>query len=1040
MKNNDANNTQPMGVNIATPMEGAVILASSFENTREFYPDNLIGGIDRATWRSTDSTEPQWIELRWPFPRKMSSLEFLDQGTRPIAQCEASAWINQTWVVLAKANDPTPTNDNKRKRVDLGHITTDRLRLILDGQSGGGGYMELAALKVYETLTANPSSDDDKSCAGRTSLSIESVFLPDKPLEAGQWFECRARIRTQKKLHPSYAFLLILGERALDAKNDFILTKTIGEPSTPIEEWKPFEFYEIKWTLQIPEGSPGGSLTATCLHGTTSNLLSFEQNSRKGETHSFKLGDITIFDRKPTSAQKKPVAKGCQPISCGIKAESPLPPPFLLWRTYSNTFRKFAAYSGTGVQTFLIDLPGCIAPDNQYADRLKMLDQSVDCLLRTCPDARVIVYYTLKAWGGKYWAAQYPDDTLITAFGEKTQIPCFASKRYEEACLLFTKQLIQHVKSASYRDRVIGYIPYTNGTPDSGLGGTDKNEWQPDRNKLTIGDWNPQTLGAFEEWLRRKYHHDEIELKNSWKDPRATFASARPDREKLLMAAPEGTVFRDPKREGNMAFDYFDFLMELLPGVYEKIARQIKEETGNKALVGIHYGYVYAGLRAGYQSPAFGLQNNSFYLPQMLKNKHIDFYSGASCYWHRSPGNSLVLFHPASAITSNQRHFIMDGDYRTFLAHDKVFGRLRSAKETLAVMKRDMAISMIRKTGMWLGEWSSGSSGTRSGIGWYDDPDILNLVKQTHKIHASNTGDPGKNICEVAVILSCKSYFYGDVYLAPPIYHNLVGRIIYEELPKIGCPYDVLFIENLRQEAIAKKYKLYIILNGFILSRQDKENLEILKGNGKTILWFYAPNYIDSEQGLRTKNIEQITGIAVKERRAPDDFSYSTTSNAHPITTGLAADEQHKMEGYGNKRTDGLNPLTLKPAFCVDDPSAATLAEHTDHSSALAVKKIGDWNSVYCAIPYMNSKLLRNIARFAGVHIFSADDIILDANSRFLMLHNGYEPGKKVRLNLPGTYDAKELYSEKTAASHATQLNLEMPACETYFYEIEKKD
>ena len=44
------------------------------------------------------------------------------------------------------------------------------------------------------------------------------------------------------------------------------------------------------------------------------------------------------------------------------------------------------------------------------------------------------------------------------------------------------------------------------------------------------------------------------------------------------------------------------------------------------------------------------------------------------------------------------------------------------------------------------------------------------------------------------------------------------------------------------------------------------------------------------------------------------------------------------------------------------------------------------------------------MARFAGVHLYCDEDIVLKADSRLLMLHNGYEAERTVTITLPAPH------------------------------------
>jgi hypothetical protein len=90
------------------------------------------------------------------------------------------------------------------------------------------------------------------------------------------------------------------------------------------------------------------------------------------------------------------------------------------------------------------------------------------------------------------------------------------------------------------------------------------------------------------------------------------------------------------------------------------------------------------------------------------------------------------------------------------------------------------------------------------------------------------------------------------------------------------------------------------------------------------------------------------------------------------------------------------------------------------------------------ALPYLDTHTLRNIAKFAGVHVYCDDDIILNADNRFLMVHNGYGGERVVTLKLPEPRTVTDALSGKPVAENTTAFSLRIPECATEILRLQQ--
>jgi hypothetical protein len=72
-----------------------------------------------------------------------------------------------------------------------------------------------------------------------------------------------------------------------------------------------------------------------------------------------------------------------------------------------------------------------------------------------------------------------------------------------------------------------------------------------------------------------------------------------------------------------------------------------------------------------------------------------------------------------------------------------------------------------------------------------------------------------------------------------------------------------------------------------------------------------------------------------------------------------------------------------------------------------------------------------NVCRWAGVHIYTDEEIVFDANRNFIILHNGYNGAKSIKLSLPHKTNIFDAISGKKLGNNTDQLKLTIEECST---------
>jgi hypothetical protein len=190
-------------------------------------------------------------------------------------------------------------------------------------------------------------------------------------------------------------------------------------------------------------------------------------------------------------------------------------------------------------------------------------------------------------------------------------------------------------------------------------------------------------------------------------------------------------------------------------------------------------------------------------------------------------------------------------------------------------------------------------------------------------------------------------------------------------------------------------------------------------------LWIYAPGFIKDRPGL--ENMEELTGIRFGLGEQPWGPLVHITDFEHAITRGLGQDVAW---GTNNK---------LAPLFHVDDPEARVLGEvvysQGNCRPGFAVKEFPVWKSAYSAAPNLPASVLRNIARWAGVHIYSDAGDVLTADRSLVGIHT-LSGGKRV-IRLPRCApEVVDVFTGEILARDAAEIDVVLKPRSTALFSI----
>lgn len=381
---------------------------------------------------------------------------------------------------------------------------------------------------------------------------------------------------------------------------------------------------------------------------------------------------------------------------------------------------------------------------------------------------------------------------------------------------------------------------------------------------------------------------------------------------------------------------------ETIVDFIDHLARAVKKRTNGNKIVGCFFGYL---MGCAFWDRLL-LDSGYLALGSLLQRDSIDFLTSPSGYDERSCGYGSSYFRaPVQSIQRAGKLWLAENDMRTHLTADSPEATQPVAK-TIAVQQREAALCLTGGTGQW---WFD------MGGGWYDDAKTMSAIERINRMAESILHADRRSGAEVAMVLDAESLYY-----CPPTgtISNCFTEGLTIEMNRMGTPVDRLLLEDALE---GPDYKLYVMSGCFALSDAQRQKLRRkLLQDGKTVVWLYAPGYIHKST-MSAEHIHDLTGIQVRPV---------------PCHNRMLAHTDEDLPGPIRRDVMFGRHCYVSPFFEVVDPQAQTWGYlHTTGTVGLACKNVNGANSIYSTVAPIDSCVFRDIARFAGAHVYlDADD------------------------------------------------------------------
>jgi len=776
-------------------------------------------------------------------------------------------------------------------------------------------------------------------------------------------------------------------------RQNAVVSEQALQPPMSTSEWKVGEKVNLNARLHVPRYTWGGPHEVQLQVGFSDVLF---QTRKDGV-----IATVEISQKKarPIVAEVRP-HNGAPTLFIGGKPNSAM-----VYMTYNPTLKYFRQFGEHGVHIYSFPStcsrhtwPGFarqawLAPGDHFD--FSQLDEQIIRILEGDPEAYIFprVYVNSPDW----WDKLHPDQLVLFDEGKGPELyhetenkpcPSWASEIWRKDTAYALTRYIEHIRSAPYADRVIGYH-VASGTTEEWM------YWGANDGKYC--DYSPPTLAAFRDWLRRKYETDD-RLRQAWGSPNVTLGTAAiPPFQKRK--ASEHLQLRDPVAARDV-IDFDLFLSDLTAETICYFARAVKRATGGQSLFGTFYGYV---LQLFEQRQ----QNAGHLAPQTVwQCPDVDFCTSPTSYAFRNLGGGYSHFMSLTdSVKLHGKMWFDENDIRTWLTGGAPgeWGMQETYEGTRSMQEREFANVICSACGKW---WFD------MGGGWYDDPRILADIGRMKAI-ADRTVDWDRSpVSEIAFVVDPQSLAYLKTDNSVSTWFMLQQL---PELGRLGAPFGYYCIEDLPK---LPPQKLYIFANCWAPTDRQRGIIEQrVKRDGAWALWLYAPGLL-RENGLDEKGMQDLTGLRLRYAEEAAPLKVALSAGGNPLLRGLDA-----ALTYGPDQP-------LGPVIYADDPSATVLGKLVGSDRAgLVVRRFPTWASVYSAAPVLPARLLRNLAAAAGAHIYVDSDDVVYANRSLLSLTVNAPGPRTVRLPRPATVE--DLFTGETVGEKLSEFAIKMPGQST---------
>jgi hypothetical protein len=467
----------------------------------------------------------------------------------------------------------------------------------------------------------------------------------------------------------------------------------------------------------------------------------------------------------------------------------------------------------------------------------------------------------------------------------------------------------------------------------------------------------------FRDWLKAKYKTDKA-LQAAWKTEKYSFSNATvPDKKERDYTAED--IFRNPETEQRV-IDYFRCQQEVVADDIVNFCKIVKENWPRPVITGVFYGY----LHFTFSRQAVG---GHLEIDKIMNSPYIDYLSAPQSYMGetRGLGGSGHSRGVIEACLFHKKLWLDEMDNGEFKpGMDDIRINRQENKNYTPLLRRGALHPLSKGAGLWYYDF-----GLRNSFGWWDVPAYMKNIKQEKQFFDKYLKENQlKSESDVLFVWDMNSFYYMKNKWTP-ITDDIVD-LANEEAYHAGFVLDNAYLLDLNKLNL-DQYKLIVFMNPFTISEADKKIIKSkVSQNGRHVLWNYLSGYSNGSKN-DLKYVEDLSGFKLKK------VAYSEKPSVAVSMEGL---EKITYEFRGK-----VNPLAV-----ITDPQAKKLGSiMSTNYTVVGRKTFPSFTSWMFTLPWHDARLIREIARKAGAHIYTEDvKDVLYSGSGLMWIHT-VEGGKK---------------------------------------------
>ena len=659
------------------------------------------------------------------------------------------------------------------------------------------------------------------------------------------------------------------------------------------------------------------------------------------------------------------------------------------------------------------------------------LDQQAEYALAHDPNAYLIVRFGTR--DPHSWRELHPADYFITEEGETLDTPSFASDLFWEMAARFSAALVKYVEGRDWAHRVLGYANFHY---EEGVHPPVAQGWLFDHNPFMLHKWRRFLEGKYdtEETLQKAHGNADLSFAN---------IAIPTDRLRSAMADFTQIAYWQAGADNQDLRDYLELNRDLWHQRFRQLAGAMAGAADRKVLF-LHdalkqtmLGWNLLGFFA-YESlgrhnswspgyPEFMAGSGNIGVAALFDAPGCDGLITPHDYQARGSGG---VYEPEGIVDSailRGKYFCGEMDQR--IGGD--IGAARDLRELSAIVWRNFATSFTRGFNSY---WMHGFTVHN----WFEEEPAQQLVRRHIEAIKESIHWPHQTMPGIAMILDdagvLETSGNGNFLNEAIMWEQKMG------LARCGVPHRIYLFEDLELENFPA-HRVFYFPNLF---HADEERMELLRQKvfraGNVVVWGPGSGISDGEK-IGPESAARLTGFDFEMLPANAARRILLSNFAHPLTHDLDAD------------TTIGGPLPYGPILLPTDGLELGLAwtKGGQNQIGMSLKEFGrgargvyrgerelgpgDYAALFMAAVPLPANLWRNIARFAGAHVYCESNDIVLANGSMVALHS-LKGGVK-KLALQKSAKVRDVVANTDYARNATAITFDLQPPETRVFLLE---